>query len=520
MSKIKIFLADDQAAQIDYWQTELSFLNIPGLEIDSAFKADRVYAALKKNIYDILLLDMDWSYFFNSGGHEKEGIDMLRAAKQANPNIEVIIITAKGAGENFNRVRDAYQYGVTDFLGKGDSDYYKSEFERVIRNAVEKTRLRHKARLPFWNWVIDETDTYNENTLGELVGRSEIMRGLFSVIKKMAQTDSRVLLLGETGVGKSMIARTIHNQSKRKHKKLEEFTPGEFPETLQESALFGHVKGAFTGADKNKNGLIAQAHHGSLLIDEIGTMTPGMQVKLLRFLDTCNYRKLGGESDLLADVRLICATNRNIYQMVLKGEFQKDLLMRLSVFPIQIPPLRDHMEDISMLAEKMIAKYAKGSTEYKLTDAALNRFMGHTWPGNIRELNNVIERAIFLTSLSNKTEITQAEVRFDLEMFSANSTTHINELVNIDRLYACIKNGEFQYDNISELVKTWGESISREIVHRAMAEAKGSMKQSGILLNMYQGLSKEENPEDSKKYESYRQYLSSQLKIRAKDYKK
>ncbi|MDY6905334.1 MAG: sigma 54-interacting transcriptional regulator [Thermodesulfobacteriota bacterium] len=513
-SKTKIFLADDQPAQIEYWQTELARLNLPDIEIDSAFTTKKVYQALEKNLYDLLLLDMDWS---DGGGHEKEGIDILKAAKQANPNIEVIIITAKGPGTNFNRIRDAYELGVTDFLEKGTGDYYQAEFERVIRNAREKTQLRQKARLPFWNSLVDETGIYNETNLGELVGRSEVMRRLFSVILKIAQTDYRVFLLGETGVGKSLIARTIHDNSSRKDQYLAEFTPGEFPETLQESMLFGHVKGAFTGADKDKQGLIAQANKGTLFIDEIGTMALGMQVKLLRFLDTGEYRQLGGENHK-ADVRLICATNRNIYQMALEGKFQQDLLMRLNVFPLQIPPLRDHKEDIPMLAKIMLSKYSNNVTNYNITDAALNRFMNHTWPGNIRELSNVVERAVFLADFADKTEITPTEVRFDQEMFTTDTTTHINDLVNIDRLYTCIKDKEFHYENMPAMVKTWGEPISREIVLRAIKEADG-VKRSGILLNMYQGLTKEESTDDFQKYESYRQYVYNQLKIRSKDFK-
>ncbi|MEW6078691.1 MAG: sigma-54 dependent transcriptional regulator [Thermodesulfobacteriota bacterium] len=518
MGRIKILLADDRPEWIKNWQEDLNHLDISDLNIHTQVEADEVYAALESDTFDILLLDMDWT---DGGGRKEEGIEMLRRAKQASPATDVIIITGYGAGENYERIRNAYKYGVTDFLQKGDKEYHKSEFERIIRNALEKARLKRKAVSPFWRWIIDESGISIENTLGNLLGRSEMMRGLFSVIKKVAQTDSRLLLLGETGVGKSEIARTIHKLSNRKFREMVEFTPGEFPETLQESELFGHEKGAFTGAAAEKAGLIKQAHESTLFIDEVGTMMSSMQAKLLRFLDTKEFRKLGGKADESSDIRLICATNRNIHKDALEEKFRPDLLMRISGFPLHIPPLRDHLEDIPLLAEKFLKKHSAAGREnrtFELTEDGLNKLLRYDWPGNIRELDNVFERAVPLAVISGSDRITAAHVRFDREIYIDNDAG-ITALVNLDRLYSLIKNRENRYDDAPSLAKAWGELIARQIIDRAMKEARGHMKQSGILLNFYEGLDKEESPADHKKYEAYRQYLTTQLKIKARDYK-
>ncbi len=535
MRRLKILLADDEASWIeDIWRNDLNRLNIPDLDIHSRIYADELRETLKKNIYDILLLDMDWS---KGRGTPDEGIDILHLAKQTNPNIEVIIITAKGPGERYERIRTAYKYGAADFLEKGASEYHKAEFERIIRNAVEKARLRHKANAYFWDRFIDESNISTENTLGNLIGQSEVMRGLFSVIKKVAKTESRVLLLGETGVGKSELARTIHNESMRSSRVLVEFTPGEFPETLQESELFGHVKGAFTGALTDKDGLITQAHGGTLFIDEVGTMMPSMQAQLLRFLDTQKVRKLGGKQVESPDVRLICATNRNIHKDALEGKFRSDLLMRISGFPLHIPPLRDHPEDVPLLSEKFLKKHTKHAVAgkaFKLTDDALDKLMRHDWPGNIRELKNIIERAVIMAISSDSNQIKAAHIWFDKEVIPAtDGNSGVAALVNIDKLYSLIKNGEMQYNDMASLTKAWGGLIAREIVSRAMTESKGNMKQSGILLKFYEGIKKKKKKEDSpsdydknaayrrdhKKYSAYRQYLTTTFKIRAKDHK-
>ena len=490
MKKIKILLADDKPEWIENWKQDLGRINISNLDIHHQVDVADVNTSLEKNIYDIILLDMDWS---DGGGGPEDGIKILRLVKQISPGTDVIIITGKGAGQYNEKIRKAYEFGVTDFLQKGETEYHKSEFERIIRNAVEKARLKHKANLSFWDSIIDESGISTENKLENLLGRSEVMRTMFSVIKKIALTDTRILLLGETGVGKSEIARTIHKQSLRSKKDIVEFTPGEFPETLQESELFGHVKGAFTGADKDKKGLIKQAHDSTLFIDEVGTMMPSMQVKLLRFLDSNEFRKLGGTDNESSDIRLICATNSNIRKDALEGKFRSDLLMRINGFPLRIPPLRDHLEDIPMLAEKFIK-----DKPFKLTDDAINKLMRYDWPGNIRELHNVFERAVPLAAISGSDKITAAQIRFDREMDGPEGETGITDIVNIDKLYDLIKNGENKYNDVPSLSKAWGELTTRKIIERAMTEAK-DMKQSGILLNFYKDLAKNQSPEDQKK---------------------
>src|SRR6476620_1762402 len=231
-----------------------------------------------------------------------------------------------------------------------------------------------------------------------IIGRSEAMLAVFKLIETVAKTSSTILLTGESGTGKGLVAQAIHFHSLRREKPMVSLNCGALPETLLESELFGHMRGSFTGADTNKKGLLEVAEHGTIFLDEIGEMSAVMQVKLLRVLQERRFRRVGGLEELQADIRVIAATNQDLTRLVAEGRFREDLFYRINVIPIHLPPLRDRREDVPLLAEHFLAKYS-GQME-KLVNTisrpAMDLLQKHEWPGNIRELENVIERAVAL----------------------------------------------------------------------------------------------------------------------------
>ena len=518
MSKIKLLLADDLPDHLDNWKKYIATSYIKNLQIDDYYEKEDVYNALQKGNYDVIVLDLDWS---EGGGEVKEGLNMIQRAKEVTPNSEVIIVTGKGAGDNFGRIKEAFRLGAMDYISKETERYgeehYRFEFIKSLNNAIEKVELRRKSQVPFFAHVFEDFKISKASSLGDLEGKSETMRILYSIIRKLSEETSTLLLLGETGVGKSLIARTIHNNSPTKTKPFVEFTPTEFPEHLREATLFGWKKGAFTDATYNYTGLIKEAEGGTLFIDEIGIMPMELQVKLLRFLDTKEIRPLAGKTIPVKDVRLICATNSKIYQMVEEGGFRQDLFYRVGAFPIVIPPLREHLEDIPVLVNKFINKFVQDKKEISLTDGALKKLTSHNWPGNVRELENVIRRTLFLTTSS---DISEDKIIFDYELH--NPGTNIKKEIKsmVITLFSSMKDSkDLKFDNLPELKDKWGVIITKEVVICALKETKGNLKKSGILLGFYKGNIKDEDPEDYQKYEKYRQYVTNQLKIKAKFYK-
>src|SRR5438445_3024845 len=233
-----------------------------------------------------------------------------------------------------------------------------------------------------------------------IVGRSEGMLAVFKMIETAARTNSTILLTGESGTGKGLVAQAIHFHSLRRDKPMVSLNCGAMPEALLESELFGHMRGAFTGADSNKKGLLEVAERGTVFLDEIGEMSAVMQVKLLRVLQERRFRRVGGLEEVQADIRVIAATNQDLNRLVAENRFREDLFYRINVIPIALPPLRDRREDIPLLADHFLAKYAEqmGKALSGVSHTAMQLLVQHDWPGNIRELENVIERAVALES--------------------------------------------------------------------------------------------------------------------------
>jgi two-component system, NtrC family, response regulator HydG len=322
-----------------------------------------------------------------------DGVEVLKRIREQSPETPTMIITAHGTVET---AVDAMKHGAFDFLTKP----FEAEVVRLkVDRALELAGARRARR------KLEEQNQYlNEQaapvvSFADLVGGSEKMQRIFKTVQKVAATDSTVIVSGESGTGKELVARAIHDLSKRAQGPFIKVNAGALPETLLESELFGHEKGAFTGAIRSKMGRFELADAGSLFLDEIGEIPPSMQVKLLRALQEQEFERVGGEATIKVDVRVIAATNKDLAKEVAAGRFREDLYYRLQVVPIELPPLRDRRDDIPVLATHFVAKLApRVNVRVRgIADDALGRLMAYHWPGNVRELENVIEQALVFT---------------------------------------------------------------------------------------------------------------------------
>src|SRR5712664_2126001 len=319
------------------------------------------------------------------------GIDLLRAARELLPEVEVIMMTAFASVDT---AREAFLLGAYDFVQKPfDNELLKE----TVARALEKISLiKEKEALLEENKVLIQGQR-TRGQLNNIIGRSPKMQALYQMIETVAQVSSTVLVTGESGTGKELVARAIHDLSPRAVKPFVSINCGAFTETLLESELFGYVKGSFTGANTNRKGLFEAANTGTIFLDEIGEMSPAMQVKLLRVLQERKLRPVGATEETLVDTRVIAATNRDLPSMVAAGTFREDLYYRISVIPIELPPLRERVEDIPELAEHFTQKFcAQAGRTLSLSEAALHLLENYSWPGNVRELEHAIERAVAL----------------------------------------------------------------------------------------------------------------------------
>jgi two-component system response regulator PilR (NtrC family) len=313
------------------------------------------------------------------------GVDVLRAAKRVDQDIIGIMVTAFASTES---AVDALRMGAYDYLSK---PFDVDELKLVVRNALERRQLRQEN-------VLLKRALNSSHRFADIVGRSEPMLAVFKLIETVAPTNSTILITGESGTGKELAARAIHVHSLRRDRPFVALNCGALPETLLESELFGHMRGAFTGASLNKKGLVEVAERGTIFLDEIGEMSPMMQVKLLRVLQERRFRRVGGTEEVEADIRVIAATNQDLGRMVADGRFREDLFYRINVIPVHLPPLRERREDIPLLADHFLEKYREqmGKEISGISRDATAFLQAYPWPGNIRELENVVERAVAL----------------------------------------------------------------------------------------------------------------------------
>lgn len=343
---------------------------------------------IKKDIYDLIITDIKMP------GHS--GFDVLKEAKEISPETLVIMITAFGTTES---AIEAMKLGAYDYIHK---PFKIDEIRLVVKNALEKKRLRSEVSV-----LREKIKTTYE--LGNIFYRNSKMQELLRILPKIAESNSNVLITGESGTGKEFFATALHNLSPRKENKFVAINCASLPEGLLESELFGHMKGAFTGAVSNKQGLFEVADKGTLFLDEIGDMPLSLQAKLLRVLENSTFRRVGGTSDIKVDVRIIAATNKNLKEQIESGRFREDLFYRLNVIPIHLPPLRERREDIPLLIDYFIKKYSK--VPKKVSPSAMKLLINCPWKGNIRELENAIERIVLMT---DQEEITVSDIPVDI----------------------------------------------------------------------------------------------------------
>jgi two-component system response regulator PilR (NtrC family) len=350
-----------------------------GYDVLLAENGKSAIATLEKEPVDILISDIKMP--------DLSGVDVLRAAKRIDQDILGIMITAFASTET---AVEAMRLGACDYLSKPfDVDLLRMK----VREKIESRQLRQE------NVLLKRTLGLTHQ-FANIVGRSEVMLGVYKMIETVARTNSTILLTGESGTGKGLVAQAIHFHSLRRDRPIVAVNCGALPEALLESELFGHMRGAFTGADSNKKGLIEVAERGTVFLDEIGEMSAVMQVKLLRVLQERKFRRVGGLEEMQADIRVIAATNQDLAKLVADGRFREDLFYRINVIGIHLPPLRERREDIPLVAEHFLTKYSEqmGKSINAISHDALELMQKHDWPGNIRELENTIERAVALES--------------------------------------------------------------------------------------------------------------------------
>jgi two-component system NtrC family response regulator len=372
--RLKILFADDERSLQELMRIELPRM---GHLVTVCPDGRAAVAAMERDSYDCLLVDLDMPGY--------SGIEVIDKARERCPGAEAVILTGKSSLES---AIAALRQGVFDYLTKPCK---LVELEALLHRIAEKRELSHKYR------ALKRRVERLEGT-PQLIGQSEGMERVRQLIAKVAPSGSTVLVLGETGTGKELVARAVHELSLRSEMPFVTVNCGALPETLIESELFGHKKGSFTGADEQRVGLLEVAHGGTLFLDEIGELPKAMQAKLLRVLESGEIRRVGESKAFHVDVRVVCATHRNLEEMVAAGEFREDLMFRINTFEIHLPPLRDRIEDVPLLAAHLLARFRRSrhGEEPLFTPAANSALTAHFWPGNVRELANVVEHATIL----------------------------------------------------------------------------------------------------------------------------
>ena len=381
-----ILVCDDQRSICEMLDISL---RKDGHRVETVSAGEAAKKKLSSANYEVLVTDIKMPH--------TDGIEVLRFARQVSPETSVILITAV---EDYEAAVQAVKGGAFDYIHKGPG--LLEELKIAVSRSVESINLKRQ------NFAL-KRDAASRNSLENIIGKSSAIEKLKQTVRTIATTGSTVLIYGESGTGKELVARAVHACSPRASEPFVSINCGAFPETLLESELFGYVKGAFTGANQNKRGLFEVANGGAIFLDEISEMSVSMQVKLLRVLQERNLRPVGGTQETPIDVRVIAATNKDLKQLVANNTFREDLYYRVSVIPIFVPPLRERREDVPLLANHFLKKYATAAQKsiVRISAAALAALQESDWPGNVRQLENTIERAVAMESTQ--------ELRIDLE---------------------------------------------------------------------------------------------------------
>jgi DNA-binding NtrC family response regulator len=379
---LRILFADDEKSLQEVMRSELPRL---GHEVTVCADGRAAVKALEKGGFDAAILDLRMPGL--------TGIEVLEHLRQVAPDTEAVVMTGHASMET---AIDAVRLGAFDYITKPCT---LGQIEAILHKVAEKRELKNK------NLALQSRVQAAEGP-SILVGRSSAMAGVHRLLNTVAPTDSTVMILGETGTGKELVARTLYQQSRRADMPFVPVNCGALSENLVESELFGHVKGAFTGADRDHKGLFEVANGGTLFLDEVGELNKNIQVKLLRFLESGEIRRVGETKPFRTDVRVLCATNRDLRDMIQKDEFREDLYFRINTFEIRLPPLRERRADIPDLARHLLGRAARRPAEQVaalLTPEAIDALLEHDWPGNVRELANVMEHAYILSGAGSIT---------------------------------------------------------------------------------------------------------------------
>ncbi len=368
-SKSNILVVDDERSMREVLDI---FLKNEGHNVTTAEDGKAAIEAIQKDIFDLVITDLKMP--------KVSGLDLLKSVKEISPNTIVVIITAFGTTES---AVEAMKLGAFDYIQK---PFKMDDIRLVVNNALEKQRLKEEVSIL--------KERVKEPSLENIIGESQAMLHLFSLIRKISTSDANVLITGESGTGKELVAKAIHNLSPRREGHFVAVNCAAIPEGLLESELFGYMRGAFTGATANKKGLFEIADKGTLFLDEISEMPASLQAKLLRVIEDGTFRRVGGVSDIKVNMRVISATNRDIKSTVDKGLFREDLFFRLNVLSINVPPLRERREDIPLLANHFLRRFSGNKMSF--SEEAIEVLRNYQWKGNVRELENVIERITLL----------------------------------------------------------------------------------------------------------------------------
>ncbi len=412
LSSLEILLVEDNERVRNVIR---SLLKKSKYSVEVVADGESAIEKLRHRYFDLVISDYKMA--------QMNGIELLREIKRSWPATEVIIITAFGT---ISKGVEAIKLGAFDYITK---PFDNQELLKIVARFIEKRSSGKKIKQ-----ISSQLRKHSE--FDPIIGKSDKILDIMSLVSRVAVTDSTILIYGESGTGKELIARSIRDLSPRKDKPFVAINCGAIPENLQESELFGHAKGAFTSADHEHKGLFEVAHGGTVFLDEIAETSPLTQVKLLRFLQDNEIRRIGENSTRKVDVRLIAATNQVLDDKVKKGEFREDLYYRINVIPISVPTLRERKEDIPYLAEHFVGKYRKknGRAAKSISKRATSILMNYDWPGNVRELENVIERAIALNPANEiMPEFLPVEIRNRKADFETGENPKQTKLAEIEK---------------------------------------------------------------------------------------
>ena len=370
----RVLIVDDEASMIEFLRL---LFEEEGYSVETAGSVTQARERVADQDFDLVLSDILMP--------DGNGLELLREIKEKSSHTAVIMMTAYTSTKS---AVEAMKLGAYTYVSK---PFDVDELKVTARGALEKTVLETEN-------VYLRRELEQKYQFSNIIGRSQKMQEIFSLIERVARTQSTVMIRGESGTGKELIAHAIHFHGPRRDKRFLSINCGALPENLLESELFGHERGAFTGAVREKKGLFQEAHQGTLFLDEIGEMTTPMQVKLLRALQGRTVRKVGGNKEEPVDVRIVAATNKDLAELIEKGDFREDLFYRINVIPIHLPPLRQRREDVPLLVDFFIKKFSHdmGVEPKPISVEALRALESYDWPGNVRELENTIERALAL----------------------------------------------------------------------------------------------------------------------------